>query len=65
MKGLNDESGIELHECKYLVFSLTNYKFLDKSNGLLKTNDIFYSVSLVIPEVKNNIKLYNLIINNL
>lgn len=69
IKGLDSNNFIDVNKLKYLVFSLTSEKY-DLSNNKLDNRfnkDIFYSVSLILPEIKNELSnyLYGLIISNL
>nr|QWO71405.1 RNA polymerase [Termitomyces sp. K1Ag] len=70
LKGLNISKHLDINKIKYLVFSLTNniYSLNRKKVGDIYEKDIFYSLSLVVSDLKsleNNKYLYDKIICNL
>nr|QWO71408.1 RNA polymerase [Termitomyces sp. K2P1] len=70
LKGLKISKHLDINKIKYLVFSLTNTKssFNTKEVGNRYEKDIFYSLSLVVSDLKsleNNNFLYDKIICNL
>ena len=55
IKGLNSNELFNINKIKYLVFSLTenSYNLSRKMVGDKMVSDIFYSLSLVLSDLKN------------